>query len=73
MLKLTMTCGPYDRVRPLVDKRVQPEGIELEVDLNPRNPGSHGSRDARARPRIAFRLMLFEALLFKGCCRCVRV
>jgi len=39
MLKLTMTCGPYDRARPLIDKRVQPEGIELDVDVNALNPG----------------------------------
>jgi 4,5-dihydroxyphthalate decarboxylase len=28
-LKLTMACGNYDRTRPLIDGRVQPEGIEL--------------------------------------------
>jgi len=50
MLKLTMTCGPYDRARPLIDKRVRPDGIELDVDVNPRNPGfrlngAHGPFD----------------------------
>ena len=39
MLKLRMTCGPYDRARALIDGRVRPEGIDLEVDVNPRNPG----------------------------------
>lgn len=39
MLNLTMTCGPYDRVRALVDKRVQPEGINLDITLNPKSPG----------------------------------
>ena len=39
MLNLTMTCGPYDRARALIDKRVEPEGIELEVDVNTENPG----------------------------------
>jgi 4,5-dihydroxyphthalate decarboxylase len=39
MLKLTMTCGPYDRARALIDKTVTPEGIELEIDVNPDNPG----------------------------------
>jgi len=34
-----MTCGPYDRARALIDKRVQPEGIELEIDVNAQNPG----------------------------------
>ena len=28
-LKLTIACGNYDRTRPLMDGRVQPEGIEL--------------------------------------------
>ncbi len=45
-----MTCGPYDRARPLIDKRVRPEGIELDVDVNSRNPGirlngAHGPFD----------------------------
>lgn len=39
MLNLTMTCGPYDRAQALIDKRVKPEGIELEVDVNTKNPG----------------------------------
>ena len=30
-LKLTMTCGPYDRARALIDGSVKPEGIDLEV------------------------------------------
>ena len=28
-LKLTVACGSYDRTRPLIDGRIQPEGIEL--------------------------------------------
>ena len=39
MLKLSMTCGPYDRARALIDKRVKPEGIELDIDVNTENPG----------------------------------
>ena len=38
-LKLTMTCGPYDRARALIDGTVKPEGIELDVHVNPDNPG----------------------------------
>src|SRR5574342_331276 len=30
-LKLTMTCGPYDRARALIDGTVKPEGIDLDV------------------------------------------
>ena len=28
---LTMSCGDYDRTRPLIDGTVQPEGIDLTV------------------------------------------
>src|SRR5437867_7986671 len=28
-IHLTMSCGDYDRTRPLIDGRVKPEGIEL--------------------------------------------
>lgn len=46
MLDLTMTCGPYDRARALIDKRVKPQGINLDITVNRDNPGSrtHGSR-----------------------------
>jgi 4,5-dihydroxyphthalate decarboxylase len=33
-LKLTMTCGPYDRSQALIDGTVKPEGIELEITVN---------------------------------------
>src|SRR5271168_4115835 len=33
-LKLSMTCGPYDRARALIDGSVNPEGIELNVNVN---------------------------------------
>lgn len=39
-LKLSMTCGPYDRARALNDGTVKPEGIDLEVVINP-DPGRH--------------------------------
>lgn len=35
-----MTCGPYDRARALIDGTVKPEGIDLEVVINP-DPGRH--------------------------------
>src|SRR3954464_12944998 len=51
MLKLSMICGPYDRARALIEKKVKPEGIDLEVTVNDRDPGSarqlsRGSFDA---------------------------
>jgi 4,5-dihydroxyphthalate decarboxylase len=32
-LKLTLACWDYDRTRPLIDGRVQPEGIDLEIKV----------------------------------------
>jgi 4,5-dihydroxyphthalate decarboxylase len=33
-LKLTMTCGPYDRAQALIDGSVKPEGIELAITVD---------------------------------------
>ena len=43
-LKLTLACWDYDRTRPLIDGRVQPDGIELDIQL--------------LRPRETFQRML---------------
>ncbi len=43
-LKLTLACWDYDRTRPLLDVRVKPEGIELDIQL--------------LRPRQTFQRML---------------
>jgi 4,5-dihydroxyphthalate decarboxylase len=32
-LKLTLACWDYDRTRPLMDGRVQPEGIDLDIKV----------------------------------------
>ena len=32
-LKLTLACWDYDRTRPLIDGRVKPEGIDLDIQL----------------------------------------
>jgi 4,5-dihydroxyphthalate decarboxylase len=45
-LKLTLACWDYDRTRPLLDGRVKPEGIDLDIRI--------------LRPREAFRRMLDE-------------
>ncbi|MDF1591122.1 MAG: ABC transporter substrate-binding protein [Desulfobacterales bacterium] len=39
-LRLTLACGDYDLTRPLVDGRVQPEGIEL-ISLTMPSPERH--------------------------------
>ncbi len=33
-LRLSMTCGPYDRARALIDGSIKPEGIELAIAVN---------------------------------------
>jgi 4,5-dihydroxyphthalate decarboxylase len=43
-LKLTLACWDYDRTRPLIDGRVKPKGIELDIQLH--------------RPRLTFQRML---------------
>jgi 4,5-dihydroxyphthalate decarboxylase len=43
-LKLTLACWDYDRTRPLMDGRVKPEGIDLDIRI--------------LRPRQAFQRML---------------
>jgi 4,5-dihydroxyphthalate decarboxylase len=45
-LKLTMTCGPYDRARALIDGTVKADGIDLEVHVNP-SPGRHTKIDGK--------------------------
>src|SRR6266540_6965932 len=43
-LKLSLACWDYDRTRPLMDGRVQPEGIDLDIKV--------------LRPRQSFQRML---------------
>jgi 4,5-dihydroxyphthalate decarboxylase len=43
-LRLTLACWDYDRTRPLMDRRVEPEGIDLDITV--------------LRPRQAFQRML---------------
>jgi 4,5-dihydroxyphthalate decarboxylase len=43
-LKLTLACWDYDRTRPLIDGRVRPEGIDLDIKV--------------MRPRQTFQRML---------------
>ena len=30
-LNLSLACWDYDRTRPLIDGRIKPEGIELDI------------------------------------------
>ena len=44
-LKLSMTCGLYDRTMPLIDGTVRPDGIDLQITVN----SDDRSRQAAAR------------------------
>jgi hypothetical protein len=35
----SVTCGPYDRAQALINGTVKPEGIELDIHVNPNDPG----------------------------------
>ena len=43
-LRLTLACWDYDRTRPLMDGRVKPDGIDLDIKV--------------LRPRQSFQRML---------------
>jgi 4,5-dihydroxyphthalate decarboxylase len=60
-LKLTMTCGSYDRARALIDGTVKPEGIDLAVHVNSDDP----SRQREARER-KFDVVEFYTGLYIG-------
>lgn len=38
-IKLSMTCGPYDRAQALINGTVKPEGIDLDIHVNANDPG----------------------------------
>ena len=40
-LRLTLACGDYDFLRPLINGEIQPQGIELNVLTMP-SPERHG-------------------------------
>lgn len=43
-IKLSLACWDYDRTRPLIDGRVKPDGIDLDIQI--------------LRPRVTFQRML---------------
>src|SRR5438874_13427663 len=59
-LKLSMTCGPYDRARALIDGTATPEGLDLEVYVNP-DPGRQTKIDGREFDIAAFYSGLYIA------------
>ena len=47
-LPLSMTCGPYDRSRALIEGTVKPAGIDLKIEVNDDDVGRHfGGHEGR--------------------------
>ncbi len=64
-LELTLACGRYDRTQPLIDGRVQPEGVELT--FIPLRPGetfwrmlNHGEFDASEMSLSSYTILRSE-------------
>src|SRR3974390_3003699 len=64
-LKLTMACGRYDRPQPLIDGRVQPEGVDLT--FLPLRPGetfwrmlNHGEFDVSEMSLSSYTILRSE-------------
>lgn len=64
-LKLTMACGRYDRTQPLIDGRVEPEGVDLT--FIPLRPGetfwrmlNHGEFDASEMSLSSYTILRSE-------------
>jgi len=64
-LKMTMACGRYDRTQPLIDGRVEPEGVDLT--FIPLRPGetfwrmlNHGEFDASEMSLSSYTILRSE-------------
>ena len=58
-LNLNMTCGLYDRSQPLIDGRVKPRDIDLDIYVNSDDRSrQRESRDSR-REQLSHRVVTF--------------
>jgi 4,5-dihydroxyphthalate decarboxylase len=72
-LKLTFACWDYDRTRPLMDGRVKPEGIELDIKvLRPRETFQR-MLDNKEFDTSEMSLASYTALVGRGACPFVAV
>jgi 4,5-dihydroxyphthalate decarboxylase len=72
-LKLTLACWDYDRTRPLMDGRVKPEGIDLDITvLRPRQTFQR-MLDSREFEVSELSLASYTALKGRGDCPFVAV
>ncbi len=67
-LKLTLACWDYDRTRPLIDGRVQAEGIDLEIKVL--RPREAFPRMLEHQEFCASELSLAFYVTLKGCGTC---
>jgi 4,5-dihydroxyphthalate decarboxylase len=72
-LKLTLACWDYDRTRPLIDGRVRPDGIDLDIKVL--RPHETFQRQLNTREFEASELSLasYAALIGRGECPFVAV
>jgi 4,5-dihydroxyphthalate decarboxylase len=72
-LKLTLACWDYDRTRPLIDGRVQAEGIDLDIKVL--RPGEIFARMLQHKEFGAseFSLSFYVTLTARGTCPFVAV
>src|SRR5438445_12690394 len=72
-LELTLACWDYDRTRPLIDGRVQAEGIDLDIKVLP--PGEIFARMLQHKEFGAseFSLSFYVTLTARGTCPFVAV
>lgn len=72
-LRLTLACWDYDRTRPLIDGRVQPEGIDLNIlVLRPRETFQR-MLDDREFHASELSLASYTALKGRGACPFVAI
>jgi 4,5-dihydroxyphthalate decarboxylase len=72
-LKLTLACWDYDRTRPLIDGRVRPDGIDLDIKLLRPRQTFQRMLDAREFHVSELSLASYAALKGRGDCGFVAV
>jgi len=72
-LKLTLACWDYDRTRPLMDGRVKPDGIDLDINVLRPRQSFQRMLDNREFQVSELSLASYTALKARGYCPFVAV
>jgi 4,5-dihydroxyphthalate decarboxylase len=72
-LKLTLACWDYDRTRPLIDGRVKPDGIDLDLRILRPRQAFQRMLDNREFDASELSLASYVALKGRGECRFVAI